>query len=68
LADNHGGTLATPKTKDETKDVIAEKILTEDEWSNLLNTFKDTKDRCQMVSEVGKSIENQDNPLDVIEA
>jgi len=33
LADNPGASLATPKTKD----AIAEKILTEDEWSNLLN-------------------------------
>lgn len=34
LADNPGAALATPKTKD----AIAEKILTEDEWSRLLNT------------------------------
>jgi integrase/recombinase XerD len=34
LADNPGASLATPKTKD----AIAEKILTESEWSNLLNT------------------------------
>ncbi len=32
LADNPGASLATPKTKD----AIAEKILTESEWSNLL--------------------------------
>ncbi|NJK56892.1 MAG: tyrosine-type recombinase/integrase [Pleurocapsa sp. SU_5_0] len=33
MADNPGATLATPKTKD----AIAEKILTEDEWFRLLN-------------------------------
>ncbi|MEY2833869.1 MAG: hypothetical protein RLZZ574_3128 [Cyanobacteriota bacterium] len=33
LADNPGASLATPKTKD----AIAEKILTEDEWFRLLN-------------------------------